>query len=919
MPDPSRRSSPPRGVRTGVSVARARALPARARRRADGPVLGALLALGIVLIGGAPQGRAAESALDRFLRRSVSELPGARDSLATGFAPAQLPLLAHALAHRDDLDPARRQAAYEALVRWHFWTGTHWDPDNRGLWGAAMSPELAGSLGEHGVCAAGAALELVQLSALAHLAAAGEHYYDALVWWSDHAALRRRLEDTLLDPATGAWSDLDSLGRRHPPTGPGALLPLAFGARTLPSAARTTAWEVWSGDPSPGAADTGAARAHAMEVADALHGWAREPSLRLFAPPITAALVRRSTRAILDTRLELLVRDALGSVGLAVSDSLRLRLGTWTPSVSLDDLDPPTLARSWAALGFLHGAGVLADGEAEALRRELAASAGDDTRLPQAVSELTEHLVRWRTQGFGDPPRVWEERRKVRGQGPNGPDGVLRLQNEEIARWAERALDRIAEDLIDHALRNHLDSGLRGRLDPEVAGRRDDVRLCLQVVRPGPSLPDSLTVLWTDGRRVLPPTRHALVTDGDGDACAWVGEAPDRTGLWSLIAEGEGAQLRQAPRLLVVEPVALDLDAQRLDRARLQLVVDVANQIGRPVEGRLDLQLPLNWDVSPSSRLDFALGARQTQTTTFELRAEGESSPGLYPVRFELFALGRPVETRQAFFAVPFQWLKLGPLSALGEDPLHASHPPDRGVDLAERTRSAGRTVGWARLADERSRADGWVELAGPEPQPAVHYAFTALVTSTREGSAVLEAEGPAQLRVNGVTVAETSRWGGRDQGDLRMGPGTNYVLVKTVSRPGRITRFRVELRDIDGEPLHGVDNALESLLDQYAYLTRDPDAARTTSQRETLRLVPITYVNRAARSVSVVGSFNGWSPTATPMTPLGDGRWQAKVRLRPGRFEYKLAVDGRWIADPANPDAVDDGFGGRNSVLVVE
>jgi hypothetical protein len=50
------------------------------------------------------------------------------------------------------------------------------------------------------------------------------------------------------------------------------------------------------------------------------------------------------------------------------------------------------------------------------------------------------------------------------------------------------------------------------------------------------------------------------------------------------------------------------------------------------------------------------------------------------------------------------------------------------------------------------------------------------------------------------------------------------------------------------------------------------------------------------------------------------DGSWQVKIRLRPGRFEYKFAVDGdEWIPDPANPDAVEDGFGGRNSVLVVD
>lgn len=73
-------------------------------------------------------------------------------------------------------------------------------------------------------------------------------------------------------------------------------------------------------------------------------------------------------------------------------------------------------------------------------------------------------------------------------------------------------------------------------------------------------------------------------------------------------------------------------------------------------------------------------------------------------------------------------------------------------------------------------------------------------------------------------------------------------------------------------------------------------------------------------RSVVLAGSFNNWAGTvamgAWPLTPLGN-RWVLKRELPAGRYEYKFVVDGtQWIADPGNPNRVNDGFGGQNSVL---
>lgn len=72
------------------------------------------------------------------------------------------------------------------------------------------------------------------------------------------------------------------------------------------------------------------------------------------------------------------------------------------------------------------------------------------------------------------------------------------------------------------------------------------------------------------------------------------------------------------------------------------------------------------------------------------------------------------------------------------------------------------------------------------------------------------------------------------------------------------------------------------------------------------------------ARVVYLAGEFNKWSPTATPMRKRADGEWAVTLQLPPGQYEYKLIVDGKWIADPENPTQKDDTYGGKNSVIVI-
>lgn len=73
------------------------------------------------------------------------------------------------------------------------------------------------------------------------------------------------------------------------------------------------------------------------------------------------------------------------------------------------------------------------------------------------------------------------------------------------------------------------------------------------------------------------------------------------------------------------------------------------------------------------------------------------------------------------------------------------------------------------------------------------------------------------------------------------------------------------------------------------------------------------------AKEVFLCGDFNHWSPTGLRMIRReGNGRWEKRLTLPPGRYQYKFTIDGEWIADPAARENVANPFGSVNSVMEV-
>lgn len=75
------------------------------------------------------------------------------------------------------------------------------------------------------------------------------------------------------------------------------------------------------------------------------------------------------------------------------------------------------------------------------------------------------------------------------------------------------------------------------------------------------------------------------------------------------------------------------------------------------------------------------------------------------------------------------------------------------------------------------------------------------------------------------------------------------------------------------------------------------------------------------AQTVYLVGEFNDWDASATPMSRLKSGEFKVTMDLEPGRaYEYRFLIDGRvwendWAADGYRPAGIP---GAENSVVTV-
>jgi len=108
-----------------------------------------------------------------------------------------------------------------------------------------------------------------------------------------------------------------------------------------------------------------------------------------------------------------------------------------------------------------------------------------------------------------------------------------------------------------------------------------------------------------------------------------------------------------------------------------------------------------------------------------------------------------------------------------------------------------------------------------------------------------------------------------------------------------------------------------------------EPEAQEKTTTDKLSDYYGVSQINDAvvfvtlyprAQSVQIAGDFNNWQPEQHIMEKVGDtGVWQTQMKLEPGRYRYRLVVDGQWQQDPYNESTEMNPFGGFNSIVEIK
>jgi chromosome partitioning protein len=138
------------------------------------------------------------------------------------------------------------------------------------------------------------------------------------------------------------------------------------------------------------------------------------------------------------------------------------------------------------------------------------------------------------------------------------------------------------------------------------------------------------------------------------------------------------------------------------------------------------------------------------------------------------------------------------------------------------------------------------------------------------------------------------------------------------------------EYYDLSGEILDQETNAakrftplafqklnLAGLLPQQPAFVRGQEED-TLSETEG-RAVVFTLEAPDDAKVQIAGDFTSWNPeTLDSWTSNGKQLWRKVFFIKPGSYEYKYLINGRWLRDPCNTRTVSDNFGGTNSMIEV-
>ena len=93
----------------------------------------------------------------------------------------------------------------------------------------------------------------------------------------------------------------------------------------------------------------------------------------------------------------------------------------------------------------------------------------------------------------------------------------------------------------------------------------------------------------------------------------------------------------------------------------------------------------------------------------------------------------------------------------------------------------------------------------------------------------------------------------------------------------------------------------------------------KVETPKRAYRNVEFSFYFPEAVDIYVAGEFNSWDTRSLPMKKDKDGIWRTKVKLLPGRYEYKLFADDAWVENLSDSEAIPNPFGTQNFVILVD
>jgi hypothetical protein len=307
--------------------------------------------------------------------------------------------------------------------------------------------------------------------------------------------------------------------------------------------------------------------------------------------------------------------------------------------------------------------------------------------------------------------------------------------------------------------------------------------------------------------------------------------------------------------------------------------------------------------------------ADDSARATLNVEVPTPCRPGVFPFTLKFASGERDAGTIASSLFKPYQWTALGPFPAKGG--LNGKLPPESGIGLLQSYAGAEGMLTWKPVPAAVCGPGGEVNVHQIIRGGGVSYLYTVVACEYETDiEARLTATCPAALYINGRKSLTVGAVSDSASGLVHLDADRNHILIKFVGDASSVVGFT--LGDNDNLAADEFSNDLFELAEGYRELVARENAGGETPG-ETHRLVTFRFEEPGAKSVALVGSFNGWSPQNHRLQKRDAKTWEITLSLAPGRYAYRFLIDQKkQVLDPSTKLTEPDGFGGQNSVVIV-